>query len=75
MGGVDAAAGEVVSDDVVEQTHQEIINTAAILSGAGCALTDVATVTSYLTDPADYERVKLDTIAHASESALAVDHP
>ena len=59
MGGVDPRTGEVVSDDVVEQAAQAIRNTAAILTAADCALSDVAKVTLYLTDPADYERVNL----------------
>ena len=57
MGGLDPATGEVVSDDVVEQTEQAIRNVEAILAGAGCTLDDVVKVTLYLTDMADYGRV------------------
>ncbi|MDP6708670.1 MAG: Rid family detoxifying hydrolase [Alphaproteobacteria bacterium] len=57
MGGLDPATGEVVSDDVVEQTEQAIRNVDAILAGAGCTLQDVVKVTLYLTDMADYGRV------------------
>ncbi len=57
MGGLDPATGEVVSDDVIEQTEQAIRNVEAILAGAGCTLADVVKVTLYLTDMADYGRV------------------
>ena len=57
MGGLDPATGEVVSDDVIEQTQQSIRNTEAILAGAGCTLRDVVKVVVYLTDMADYPRV------------------
>ena len=57
MGGLDPATGEVVSDDVIEQTEQSIRNVEAILAGAGCTLADVVKATVYLTDMADYGRV------------------
>ena len=57
MGGLDPATGQVVSDDLIEQSLQALKNTEAILRGAGCRLADVAKVTLYLTDMADYERV------------------
>jgi 2-iminobutanoate/2-iminopropanoate deaminase len=57
MGGIDPARGEVVSDDVIEQTIQSIKNVEAILAGAGCTLKDVVKATVYLTDMADYSRV------------------
>ncbi len=57
MGGLDPATGEVVSDDVVEQTEQAIKNVTAILAGAGCTLHNIVKATVYLTDMADYPRV------------------
>lgn len=57
MGGIDPVKGEVVSDDVIEQTVQSIKNVEAILAGAGCTLKDVVKATVYLTDMADYSRV------------------
>jgi 2-iminobutanoate/2-iminopropanoate deaminase len=57
MGGLDPATGQVVSDDVIEQTRQAIRNVEAILAGAGCTLKDVVKATVYLTDMADYPRV------------------
>lgn len=57
MGGLDPQTGQVVSDDVIEQTVQAIRNTEAILAGAGCTLRDVIKATVFLTDMADYQRV------------------
>ena len=57
MGGIDPKVGEVVSDDIIEQTVQSIENVKAILAGAGCTLQDVVKATVYLTDMADYSRV------------------
>jgi len=57
MGGLDPKTGEVVSDDVIEQTEQSIRNVAAILEASGCTLQDVVRATVYLTDMADYPRV------------------
>ncbi len=57
MGGLDPATGEVISDDVIEQTEQTIRNVEAILAAADCTLQDVVKVTLYLTDMADYGRV------------------
>lgn len=57
MGGLDPKSGQVVSDDVIEQTQQAIRNTEAILAGAGCTLNDVIKATVFLTDMADYLRV------------------
>lgn len=57
MGGLDPRTGDVVSDDVIEQTEQSIRNVAAILEASGCTLQDVVKATVYLTDMADYPRV------------------
>jgi 2-iminobutanoate/2-iminopropanoate deaminase len=54
MGGLDPRAGQVVSDDVREQTRQALNNTLAILRAAGCSMDDVVRMTVYLTDMADY---------------------
>ena len=42
MGGLDPKTGQVVSDDVIEQTVQAILNTERILAAAGCTLQDVS---------------------------------
>ena len=57
MGGLDPAGGQVVSDDVIEQTEQAITNTERILAAAGCTLQDVVKTVLYLTDMQDYARV------------------
>jgi 2-iminobutanoate/2-iminopropanoate deaminase len=57
MGGLDPQTGQVVSDDVIEQTRQAILNTERILAAAGCTLQDVVKTVVYLTDMADYQRV------------------
>lgn len=57
MGGLNPATGQVVSDDVIEQTRQAIVNTERILAAAGCTLQDVVKTVVYLTDMADYQRV------------------
>ena len=57
MGGLDPKTGQVVSDDVIEQTRQAILNTERILAAAGCTLNDVVKTVVYLTDMADYQRV------------------
>jgi 2-iminobutanoate/2-iminopropanoate deaminase len=57
MGGLDPKTGQVVSDDVIEQTEQAITNTERILAAAGCTLQDVVKSVVYLTDMQDYPRV------------------
>lgn len=57
MGGLDPSTGQVVDDDVRNQTRQAMANCMAILESAGCSLRDVVKMTVYLTDMADYERV------------------
>jgi len=57
MGGLDPKTGQVVSDDVIAQTKQTIVNLQAILEAAGATLQDVVKATVYLTDMADYPRV------------------
>ena len=56
MGGLDPKTSQVVSDDVIEQTKQTIVNLKAILEAAGATLQDVVKATLYLTDMADYPR-------------------
>ena len=57
MGGLLPETGEVISDDVIEQTEQSIRNVEQILAAAGASLSDVVRATLYLTDMADYSRV------------------
>ena len=57
VSGLDPKTGQVISDDVIEQTRQTIVNLEAILAAAGCTLQHVVKATVYLTDMADYPRV------------------
>jgi 2-iminobutanoate/2-iminopropanoate deaminase len=70
MGGLDPKTGQVVSDDVIEQTRQTIVNLTAILEAAGATLQDVVKATLYLTDMADYPRVN-----KVYEEAVAPNKP
>ena len=60
MGGLVPETGQVISDDVIEQSIQALKNTEAILAAAGCTLQDVVKATVYLTDMADYPRVNAE---------------
>jgi reactive intermediate/imine deaminase len=51
------ADGQVVADDVVEQTRQVFRNLQAILAAAGASFSDVLKVTTYLTDVRDAPRI------------------
>jgi 2-iminobutanoate/2-iminopropanoate deaminase len=51
------ADGQVVADDVVEQTRQVFRNLQAILAAAGASFSDVLKVTTYLTDVRDAPRL------------------
>lgn len=57
QGPVDPETGDVVSDDVREQTERTLENVAAILSAAGLSLSDVVKATVFVTDMADYDAV------------------
>lgn len=47
------ADGQLVADDVVDQTRQVFRNLQAILAAAGASFSDVLKVTTYLTDVRD----------------------
>lgn len=57
QGPVDPETGEIVSDDVGEQTAQTIENLRAILEAAGSSLDNVLKANVYVTDMDDYEAV------------------
>lgn len=57
QGPVDPETGEIVSDDIGDQTAQIIENLAAILEAAGASLDDVVQANVYVTDMDDYEAV------------------
>jgi 2-iminobutanoate/2-iminopropanoate deaminase len=57
QGPVDPDSGDVVSQDVGEQTAQTIENIDAILEEAGTSLDDVLKANVYVTDMNDYDTV------------------
>ena len=52
--GIDPATGELVGDEVGEQTRQTLDNLVAVLEAAGATLRDVIMVRVYLTDRAHF---------------------
>lgn len=57
QGPVDPDSGEIVSDDVAEQTARTLENVGAILDAAGSSFDDVVHANVYVTDMDDYETV------------------
>jgi 2-iminobutanoate/2-iminopropanoate deaminase len=57
QGPVDPGSGEIVGEDVGEQTEQTLENVGAILEAAGSSLDDVVKATVFVTDMDDYEAV------------------
>lgn len=51
---VNPATGNVVKDDIIEQTHQVLKNLSSILSAAGYSMTDVVKTTCMLSDMANF---------------------
>ncbi|RKD89323.1 Rid family detoxifying hydrolase [Halopiger aswanensis] len=57
QGPVNPETGEVVSEDIREQTAQTIENISAILEAANASLDDILKANVYVTDMDDYEAV------------------
>ena len=57
QGPVDPATGDVVGEDVREQTAQTLENVSAVLAAAGCSLDDVVKATVFVTDMDNYDAV------------------
>lgn len=81
QGPVDPNSGEIVSDDIREQTARTLENVDAILDVGGSSLDRVVKSTVFVTDMSDYEAVN-DVYAeyvsdpHPVRSAVDVDeHP
>ena len=51
---LDPQSMEIISDDVVEQTHQVFKNLIAVAEAAGGSLSNVAKLTIYVTDLGDF---------------------
>jgi 2-iminobutanoate/2-iminopropanoate deaminase len=52
--GIDPLTGQLVSDEVVEQTRQALKNLKAILEAAGSSLENVVKTTVFLRDMSDF---------------------
>ena len=57
QGPVDPESGEVVSDDIEEQTARTLENVGAILEAGGTSLEDVLKATVYVTDMETYSAI------------------
>ena len=64
---LDPTSMEVVSEDVAIQTEQVFRNLAAVAAAAGGTLNDLAKLTVYLTDLADFSTVNEVMARHVSE--------
>ena len=51
----DMETGDVVGDDIGEQTAQTLDNVEAVLEEAGCSLDDIVKTTVFLTDINDFD--------------------
>jgi len=63
----DMETGEVVGDDIGEQTAQTLDNVAAVLDSAGGSLDDVVKTTVFLVDIDDFDRLNEVYRDHMSE--------
>lgn len=75
--GMVPATGELVSDDIREQTAQALANMQAILKAAGATVADVLKATVFITDMADFAAVnseyeKVFTSEAPARSCVAV---
>ena len=57
QGPTDPDSGDIVSDDIQEQTAQTLKNVEAILEAAGSSLDSVVKATVFVTDMNDYDDV------------------
>lgn len=57
QGPVDPETGEIVGDDIAEETARTLENIEAILQAAGASIDDVVKTTVFVTDMANYEAV------------------
>lgn len=57
QGAVDPNTGDIVSDDIREQTERTVMNIAGILEAAGASTDDIVKATVFLTDMDNYEVV------------------
>jgi len=57
QGAADPDTGEVVSDDIQDQTRQTFQNVRGILESAGASTDDIVKATVFVTDMDDYDAV------------------
>jgi 2-iminobutanoate/2-iminopropanoate deaminase len=57
--GINPATGQLVSDDIADQTRQALDNTAAILEAAGSSMQKVVSASLYLTEFGELSRVNV----------------
>lgn len=71
QGPVDPDTGEVVSDDIAEQTARTLENVAAVLEAGGSSLDAVVKSTVFVTDMSNYDVVNDVYDEYVSEPAPA----
>jgi 2-iminobutanoate/2-iminopropanoate deaminase len=54
---LDPKTGEIVSQDIEDQTHQSLKNLQAVVAAGGAVLEDVVKVNIFLTDMGDFSKV------------------
>jgi reactive intermediate/imine deaminase len=57
QGAVDPETGDIVSQDIKEQTAKTLENIEAILEAAGCSLSNIVKSTVFVTDMDNYDAV------------------
>lgn len=57
QGPIDPDSGEIVGDDIREETHQTMQNVGAVLEAAGSSLDDVVKAQVFVRDMDDYDDV------------------
>lgn len=67
QGPVDPDTGEVVSDDIAEQTARTLENVAAVLEAGGSSLDGIVKSTVFVTDMSNYDVVNDVYDGYASE--------
>ncbi len=54
---LDPSTGDLINDTIENETHQVLKNLGSILESAGCTLEDVAKVSVFVSDMANYSRI------------------
>lgn len=67
QGPIDPESGEIVGQDIGEETERTLANVAAVLEAAGCSLDDVVKSTVFVTDMSNYDAINEVYAEHMSE--------